>query len=65
MHHKSRNGPNLWECRSEDHDAALMMQFDKETNRADYGSEPFSCLIVLLPSLFILIDGDRHDPRCI
>ena len=31
----SESGPNLWECRFEDHGTALMMQFDKETNRVD------------------------------
>ena len=53
-------GPELMDCRFEDHGTAILAYFSEDTNRAGFGGKPFSCLSVGNPATFTSIEGSTR-----
>ena len=49
--------PEFLDCIFEDNGAAILVVFDKQTNRARLGGEPFSCLKVFTPPSYDELEG--------
>eukprot|EP01083_Nonionella_stella_P312427 1117363_1 len=58
-------GPEIVDCRYEDHGTAILAFFNMDTNRAGFEGSPFSCLATWNPVSFNDIEGVTEDSRCI
>ena len=51
------NQPQSFDCKFENHGAAIVVTFDQKTNRARLGGEPFNCQKIFAPKTFDQLQG--------